>query len=118
MYATNRLRSSGVFGDQSDSFMISDCPRSFMDPFWNEGLYRSTSIAKWVMQNRGNVSLRYGADLYHAGQLSQSEAESQARLMEAGVTSGYAIGYNSRKSTVITGFGLINFGKSGGALVQ
>lgn len=112
IYATNRLRARGVFGDHSDSFMISDCPATFLDIFWTKAGYETVPVSVWVMQNSGSVSLRFGSDLYHGEQLSPKSATVQQDLMDAGVTSGYAIGYNEPNSKVVTGFGLINFGKS------
>lgn len=112
LYGTNRLRGTSVFGEQADSFLISDCPKDFLEAFWTDGLYRRIPVSRWIMQNSGPLSLRFGSNQYHAGALSGEEESSQRTLMETGVTSGYAIGYNRNNSAVVSGFGLINFGKS------
>lgn len=112
LYATNRLRGPSKFGEHSDSWMISDAPDGFLEQFWNHGLYRSVPVSAWALQNTGVISLKYGSELYHNGDLDKSAASGQMALMEQGVTSGYAIGYNCANSAVVSGFGLLNFGKS------
>ncbi len=111
IYATNRLRGPRLFGEHSDSWMISDAPAPFLEQFWNQGLYRTTPVSAWVMQNTGPISLQYGSDLYHDGKLDRTAEESQSILIDEGTSSGYAIGYNRADSAVVSGFGLLNFGK-------
>lgn len=112
LYATNRLRGPRKFGEHCDSWMISDAPEKFLERFWNQGLYQTVPVSNWILQNTGVTSLKYGSELYHNGKLDKIAEESQLALMEQGTTSGYAIGYNRENSAVVSGFGLLNFGKS------
>jgi len=112
LYGTNRLRGVGIFGKKNDSFFLSDFPQDVMSLFWEEELYRTAPIAIWAMQNEGPMSLRFGSDLFHAGKLPADQHETQAKMMELGVTSGYVIGFNPPDTTVATALALINTGKS------
>ncbi len=112
LYGTNRLRSVGVFGKRSDSFFLSDLPERMMTSLWEEELYRSAPISIWAMQNEGAMSFRYGSDLFHQGDLPEDQHQTQKTLMEAGVTSGYIIGFNPPNTTVATALTLMNFGQT------
>lgn len=111
LYGTNRLRRAGVFGKRNDSFFLSDMPESIMSRFWEEELYQTAPVAIWAMQNEGPLSLRYGSELYHSGQLPPEQENTQRILMETGVTSGYVIGFNPPDTTIATALSLINLGR-------
>lgn len=110
LYGTNRLRGNAVFGQRSNSFFLSDLPEAFMEPFWENELYRTAPVAIWAMQNEGPMSFDYGSSRYKAGQLSPQQHDTQERLRDAGVTSGYVIGFNPPKTMIATAISLINFG--------
>lgn len=112
VYGTNRLRGAGVFGKRADSFFLSNLPEGVMKQFWEEELYRSTPISLWAMQNEGAMSFKYGSELYHAGKLSDEQRSSQLVMMDAGITSGYVIGFNPPNTKTATALALVNFGKS------
>ena len=112
LYGSNRLKGDGLFGKRSDSFFLADIPQAVMTKFWEEELYKTTPIAIWAAQNEGAISLRYGSELYHSGALPKAQQETQLVLMEAGITSGYAIGFNPPSTTFATALALVNFGKS------
>lgn len=112
IYATNRLRRKGVFGDRENSFILSDLPKDFMDVFWGEETYKFAPAAVWAAQNTGTISLKYGSDLYHSGALSGEQEKTQKRLMEAGVTSGFVVALHKKGASVASILGLINFGRS------
>jgi len=107
LYGTNRLRGVGVFGKRNDSYFLSDFPPDAMEQFWEEELYRTAPVAIWAMQNEGPMSLRFGSDLFHSGQLDDAQRTTQEKLMKMGVTSGYVIGFNPPNTTVATAFALI-----------
>ena len=112
IYGTNRLRRSGVFGDRGDTFFLSDLPEPFMNAFWGKELYRTTPVALWASQNTGSVSLQYGADLYHNGQLDPTQHHTQKVFMDIGVTSGYVIALHPPNAFAASILGLLNFGRS------
>lgn len=111
LYGTNRLRGSGVFGEKSDSFFLSDLPDRVMQHFWNEDGYRSTPIAIWAINNVGAKSLRYGGDLLKSGDLPEDQARTQQILSNAGVTSGFVIGFNRGVETTVSALAMLNFGR-------
>ena len=112
LYGTNRLRGAGVFGKKSDSFFLSDLPKEIMSPLWEEELYRTAPVAIWAMQNEGPMSLDYGSQLYKDNALPADQRAAQESLKEAGITSGYIIGFNPPNTSVATALSLINLGKS------
>lgn len=112
IFATNRLRRKGVFGDRSHSHFLSDLPKPLMDLLWDEQIYMSVPVALWAAQNTGTVSLKYGSDLYHAGELTPDQTRTQKRLMEAGITSGYVIALHDENAVTVSILGLLNFGRS------
>ncbi len=112
LYGTNRLRKAGVFGKRADSFFLSDLPAGLMQKFWDEELYRTAPVAIWAMQNQGPMSLDYGSERYHAGELPKDQRQTQEILMEAGITSGYVVGFNPPQTTVATAVALLNMGRT------
>lgn len=111
-YGVNRLRFDGTFGEKTNSFVLSDMPSDVQSAFWDDGLYRHVVAANWAMTNTGAISLEEAAESVHRGEVSQEEHRAHFRMIEFGVTSGYAIGFNKPGATTVAGVGLLNFGKS------
>jgi len=112
LFGSNRLRRAGVFGKRNDSFFLSDLPQDVMDQIWENELYKTIPVAIWAMQNEGIMSFQHGSDLYHSGKLPQDQCRTQEFMVEAGITSGYVIGFNPPKTSVATAVALINCGRT------
>ena len=112
IFGTNRLRGAGMFGEKSDTFFISDLPESFMVPFWEHELYRTTPIVVWAMENTGVQSLKFFGDQYHDGTLPEALRSTQEILTMAGASSGYVIAFNKAGLPIAAALALVNFGKS------
>lgn len=110
-YATNRLSLLSDTEDTETSLLLTDFPDEVFEALWTDGLYRTTPICRWMMENTGVQSLQFGAELYHAGALSSDAHSAQERFMRLGVTSGFVIGYNQPKANAIAGFAMINRGQ-------
>lgn len=109
IYGCNRLRRTGNFGERRDSFFLSDLPDAFLKKIVDEERYRTTAVAIWAMQNKGVVSLRYGADLYHAGKLPAEQSATQELFVEAGLRGGYVISFTEPGALTATAVAFLNF---------
>ncbi len=112
LFGSNRLRQAGVFGARSNSFFLTDLPQEVMDEIWERELYKTIPVAMWAMQNEGAISFKYGSELYHSGQLPADQKTTQEFMMEAGITSGYVIGFNPPQTSVATALALMNSGRN------
>ena len=111
IYGSNRLRRVGDFGNAADSYFKSDLPEHLVRRLVDEELYRSLPVAIWAMKNKGVISLQYGSNLYHAGELPPKMAETQKLFMDAGVTGGYVISFNEPGSVEAAALTYISLGK-------
>lgn len=110
VYGTNRLRRVGNFGKLSDSFFLSTLPEHLMRKFREEELYRTVPVAIWAMRNKGVISLRHGADLFHSGQLPDDQAATQRYFLDAGITGGYVVSYTEPDTLVATALAFLQMG--------
>jgi len=111
MFATNRLRGTSLFGEQIDTYMISDLPDRFMKPFWEQDRYRSSALAIWAMQNAGVRDLR-SLPPHGCSDASKAKQEETKKLLSAaGVTSGYVMGFNTADAPAATAMAFLNFGQ-------
>lgn len=112
LYGTNRLSRGDAFGRRPDSFFLTDLPGEIMKLFWDKEQYRDAVIADWAMRNNGVRSLRYGGEIYASGKMTPRQTMVHESLMQAGVTSGIAIGFTVDNTMESAGLGLINLGAS------
>lgn len=110
IYGATRSRVAGTIGSKAETYFISNLPDRFMSLFWDQELYRTTPIAVWSLTHTGTKSLQDFGDLYRAGAFTPEEARSQEMLTEAGVTSGYVMGFSDDQTPISAAIALLNFG--------
>jgi len=112
IYGVNRVRFFGTFGEKLHSFALSDLPDNIQKVLWDEGLYRHVVAATWAISNSGSISLHEAARQVHHGEVTPEQHDAHFKMVELGVTSGIAIGFNKCGGTTVAGMGLVNLGKS------
>lgn len=108
IFGSNRLRRIGDFGNAADSFFLSNLPDALMSKLVDDELYRSLPVAIWAMKNKGVISLIYGSELYHKGELPEEMAQTQKLFMDAGIKSGFMVSFNEPGSLEAAAMALIS----------
>jgi len=98
IYGANRFHTRGKFGDISDSIVLTNHDKSYIDLFFGEALYIHAPMAIWSMGHVGACSWQWAEDRRRAGRNTDNENKILDLNVRMGVHAGYSISLPRRPS--------------------
>ncbi len=106
IFAVNRFRASGDFGDPSDALILTNHEKSYIDIFLGQELYIKAPMAVWVVNNLGSCSWQWAENRRKNGQNTDSENKILDLNERMGITAGYSISFADISERSTSGIGL------------
>jgi LuxR family transcriptional regulator len=106
LYASNRFRTHGEFGDPSDAIVLTNHHKDYVAEFFGKSLFFHAPMAVWVAQNSGVCSWQWAADRRARGESTAKEQVVFDLNERFDVTAGYSISFDHDSDRVKSAIGL------------
>jgi LuxR family transcriptional regulator len=106
IYAANRFRTTGEFGDPDDALLLVNHDPDYMDVFIRQGLFLQAPMSIWAARNTGTCSWQWAVDRRARGESSKAENEVLDINEKMGVIAGYTVSFEDVSGRSIAGIGL------------
>lgn len=106
LFASNRFRTHGAFGDPSDAIVLTNHDKDYIDEFFGKSLFFNAPMAIWAAQNSGACSWQWAIDRRARGETGKRENEVLDLNERMGVTAGYSISFEQTTQRAKSAIGL------------
>ena len=106
LYASNRFRTHGEFGDPSDAIVLTNHDKAYVDVFFGQSLFIHAPMAVWAAQNSGVCSWKWAADRRARGETSERENAVMDLNEKFDVVAGYSISFDHDSDRLKSAIGL------------
>ncbi|MBT0956914.1 autoinducer binding domain-containing protein [Alphaproteobacteria bacterium KMM 3653] len=93
-YGYTRFRTATSVGDMQDLLLLTNHESSYVEGFFEDGLFWHAPMVRWALSNVGACSWRWMGDQARAGTLTEKELKVVDFNLAHGVTAGYSISFS------------------------
>jgi DNA-binding CsgD family transcriptional regulator len=106
IYASNRFRTVGTFGDPDDALLLTNHDSAYIDAFIGKALFLDAPMFNWSAKNTGVCSWKWAQDRCEQGLNSPAENQVINFNDRMGVVAGYSVSFQDISGRSIAGVGL------------
>ncbi len=106
IYGASRSHTEGQFGDFSDSMVLTNHDKDYIDLFFGKALYADAPMAIWALNNSGVCSWQWALDRRARDQTTEKENRILDLNTKMEVDAGYTLSYTHASERSRSGLGL------------
>ncbi|MFY0311074.1 autoinducer binding domain-containing protein [Leisingera sp. D0M16] len=95
IYGYTRYRTETSLGDPEDFVILSNHQSEYLNGFLKKGLYLSSPMLRWALENEGAGSWRIAQEMADSGTLTPEARKVQEFNQKLDMTAGYTISFHS-----------------------
>jgi len=106
IYASNRFRASGEFGDPDDAMLLINHEPDYIEGFIGKALFLEAPMSLWSANNTGACSWQWAQNRRANGLTTDGENRALDFNEKMGVTAGISISFENISARAMAGIGL------------